>query len=268
MKKFIKIILFVMIIFQGYALFAVKQGCVRRPDLGAWIKILPGGQVEVTKVTKKSAAAKKGIRKGDIIKAWDGSPVKIKKIIEYFNLLYEKEPKDRVRLTIRRGNKEIKKKVKLGFVDILKEIDVIIKVLADEKRVNLVILNGKVTNVLIKDPAILAEWKETVRNQLLVEYEEIYLNWLGMWGNFSVVDRHRVEKVLEELKFGYSGLVSREARNKLGEILGATHIVVVGYSRTPGKWNFKDKKTIRMIEIETGKVLASYILDLKPKVSF
>ncbi len=72
------------------------------------------------------------------------------------------------------------------------------------------------------------------------------------------MDRQSVEEILEELNIGLTGLISAQTRNKLGELLGATHIVVIGYSHTPGK----DLQPIRLIEIETGKVLVSYYLEL------
>lgn len=263
MKKLTVIIILVAFILQGCAGVAVvRQGFIRRPNLGTWINILPGGQVEITKVEKKSAAEKGGIRKGDIIKSWEGRPLNVKKLIDFFNLLYEKEPNDRVLLTIQRGSKEINRKVSLGFFDYLKEIDMILRILAGGERVNLVILTGEISNVRIEDPAILEEWKKTVRTQLLTEHENIYLSWFNVWENFALVDRQRVTKILEELEIGLSGLISAETQNKLGELLGATHIVFVSYSRTPAGGRNKDMKPIRLIEIKTGKVLVSYYLDL------
>lgn len=256
MKKLIMVVLLAAFFLQGCVETPVKQGCIRRPDLGVWTKILPSGQIEITKVVKDSVAEKAGVRKGDIIKAWDGQPLNAKKTIDYFDLIYKKEPKDYVSLTIQRNNEEVELKVKVGSIDVPKEIDVIMRILAEWKKVNLVVLIGGIRNVLIKDASTLAEWKGIVRNELLLYHEEGYLIWFGMWSNFTLVDRQRVEEILKELKFGLSGIVSTEVQNKLGEILGATHIVVVGYSRSPDK----NMKTIRLIEIETGQVLASYTL--------
>ncbi len=262
MKKLTVIIILVAYILQGCAGVVVKQGYIRRPNLGAFINILPGGQVEILKVVKKSAAEKGGIRKGDIIKSWDGRPLNVKKFIDFFNLLYEKEPKEGVLLTIQRGSKEIKIKVSLGFFDFLKDLDMILRILAEGKRVNLVILTGEITNILIKDPAILEEWKKTVRTQLLTEHENIYLAWFNSWGNFTLLDRQSVKKILEELEIGLSGLISAETQNKLGELLGATHILFIGYARSPSAGGYSDMKPCRLIEIQTGKVLASYHLNL------
>ncbi len=134
------------LILQSRAGAAVKQGYIRRPDLGAWINILP-----------------------------DGRPLNVIRLIDYFNLLYQEEPKDRVLLTIQRGSNEIDVNVRLGVYDYLKDLDMTMRILAEGTRVNLVILPGEITNIMIEDPASLAEWVKTVRNQKLSEYEDIYL---------------------------------------------------------------------------------------------
>ena len=42
---------------------------------------------------------------------------------------------------------------------------------------------------------------------------------------FSVIDRHKTETLLNELMFQQSGVLKSETQTKLGEILGATHLL-------------------------------------------
>ena len=90
-------------------------------------------------------------------------------------------------------------------------------------------------------------------------WESGFLNWFGQDPNFYIVDRQQVEKILKELEFGVSGIVSPEARNELGKVLGVTHLFVLSFSR----FNNYDTQSRRLIEVETGRVISSVSIDIK-----
>ena len=70
-------------------------------------------------------------------------------------------------------------------------------------------------------------------------------------GDYTVVERTRILRVLEELRIGSSSLADEETRLKVGKLVGARFMVFGGY-QIIGK---KMRLDIRLVEVETGKVL-------------
>jgi TolB-like protein len=76
-----------------------------------------------------------------------------------------------------------------------------------------------------------------------------------------VVERERLEAVLGELKLQASPKIDKESAVKAGKLLGAKYLVLGGY--------FDVMKTLRIdarvVEVETGKVVASFGANGKPE---
>ena len=76
-----------------------------------------------------------------------------------------------------------------------------------------------------------------------------------------VVERERLEAVLGELKLQASAKIDKESAVKAGKLLGAKYLVLGGY--------FDVMKTLRIdarvVEVETGKVVASFGANGKPE---
>jgi len=53
------------------------------------------------------------------------------------------------------------------------------------------------------------------------------------------------------------GSISQETHTKLGEMLGLTHIMIIDYSRTREEDRIRDTEALRLIEVDTGRVLES-----------
>jgi C-terminal processing protease CtpA/Prc len=89
---------------------------------GAWIGIDPdpdyeGKGVKIKKVKKRSPAKKAGLKKGDIILKFGDK--KVEDMDEFYEVLFEHKPGDKVKLTIKRKGK--KKVVKVKLVEIPEE---------------------------------------------------------------------------------------------------------------------------------------------------
>jgi len=240
----------------------IRQGCIRRPLLGVSLMKLPDGQIQVYQLIKGKGwpAEKAGIRKGDIIKAIDGHYIKER--IDLLDLLEKKELGDRALVTIQRNGTKVDFDVEVGFGDVSPDVYALQRILWEDKKVSLAILTGEIHNLAgLDEPSQLEQWKKAAGSYLLAKAENYNLNVFKLEKNFFLVDRERVEEVLGELKFGISGVVSEELRAKLGEILGATHLLVLEFTRYRKAGGGQEDVYIRrLIEVETGRVLANVMI--------
>ena len=103
------------------------------------------------------------------------------------------------------------------------------------------------------------QWKQSIKSQLISTTENMFIQSYAGEKNFSIIDRQKTESILKELEFQQTGIVS-ESGAKFGKMLGATHLLVIDFSRTaPSKpyIKFVDSVSRRLIEIESGKTIAS-----------
>lgn len=70
-------------------------------------------------------------------------------------------------------------------------------------------------------------------------------------GDYTVVERERLVRVLEELHIGSSMLADEQTRLRVGKFVGARFMVFGGYLVVGGKMRLD----VRLVEVETGKVL-------------
>ncbi len=70
-------------------------------------------------------------------------------------------------------------------------------------------------------------------------------------GTYTVVERQRLQLVLEELKLGTTSLVDDSTRLRLGKLVGATLMVFGGY-QTIGDMVRLD---VRLVEVESGRTI-------------
>ena len=70
-------------------------------------------------------------------------------------------------------------------------------------------------------------------------------------GDYTVVERERLVRVLEELRIGSSSLADEQTRLRVGKLVGAQFMVFGGYLVIGGKMRLD----LRLVEVETGKVL-------------
>ncbi|MCK9555044.1 PDZ domain-containing protein [bacterium] len=202
-----------------------------------------------------SPAKKSGMRLGDIIKAVNNRPVSTRQDVD--RVLRDIQPNTRIPVLIERNGQDRTYNVVTGK-NFTPEIDVIAQELISGKRVALVIAVGRVSNTVALPPnANLNEWKNAITAQLESECAAVYTQCTGV-ENFSVVDRSRIRSLLDELNFQTTGYVSERARLEIGKLTGATHFLIVEFSRFPSGYNgFSDMLSKKLIDIETGEVLSS-----------
>lgn len=90
-------------------------------------------------------------------------------------------------------------------------------------------------------------------NQIL--YDEAALNLLKT-GKFDVIDRQKIDEILEEQEFSYSGLVDRETAVKVGKLLGANLIAFVERISSDRDFDaYESKISVKIIDVQTGRIM-------------
>jgi curli biogenesis system outer membrane secretion channel CsgG len=69
-------------------------------------------------------------------------------------------------------------------------------------------------------------------------------------GEYTIVERTRLVRVLEELHLGSSELADDETRLRVGRLLGARYMVFGGYQIVGSQLRLD----LRLVEVETGKI--------------
>jgi hypothetical protein len=76
---------------------------------------------------------------------------------------------------------------------------------------------------------------------------------------FTVVERNELQRVIEELKLGQSGLVNDSTAAQAGKMLGVEAIVIVSVN-VSCEWKWASvNATLRIIHVETGQVIGSKV---------
>ena len=70
-------------------------------------------------------------------------------------------------------------------------------------------------------------------------------------GTYTVVERERLQLVLEELKLGTTSLVDDSTRLRLGKLVGATLMVFGGYQAIGDMVRLD----VRLVEVESGRTI-------------
>jgi hypothetical protein len=97
--------------------------------------------------------------------------------------------------------------------------------------------------------------RNAARNDTQTKIEQELLEAMAAYKNFRLVDRMTVNRLFEEIKFGLTGALSPDIRVRIGEMSGATHLILFSNTYYPADQSMT--LTTRLIVLETGQVLAS-----------
>jgi hypothetical protein len=125
--------------------------------------------------------------------------------------------------------------------------------------VHIGIIVDKVSTALAGD--WVENWKSGVEQSTYVDIQNSVLRYSGfmVYPSFSLIDRAGIEGVLKELNFQQTGYLTTKDQQKMGELLGLTHILFVSYSRFTASppYDFCDQCDLRLVEVKTARVLAT-----------
>jgi hypothetical protein len=134
----------------------------------------------------------------------------------------------------------------------------LIKLVFCNQKINLVLLVTNVENNYTLPPGMDAEkWAMSKRIHIQNDWAQGLLEVFSKAPNFHLVEREAVADIFKELKFQISGAISPDTAKRLGQMYGASHLLLVEFARFPDTDNnFKDLFSSRLIEVETGRVLS------------
>jgi hypothetical protein len=99
-------------------------------------------------------------------------------------------------------------------------------------------------------------WQKAIIDVVGNFYENVVFSYYNKFENFTLVDRDNLLNVLKEHQLSQSGLTDKETRIEVGKLVGINYLVNIGYNRYCVLPRVNDTTTIKMIEIETGKIMA------------
>ena len=224
---------------------------VERQRIGAGLR-MSGDKVIIQGVAPDLPAEKAGLQAGDVVLTVDGKPfTSAAKLLDYIGT----RRKD-VTLSI---GVERDGKVRTFEVETVKLRPTLVKLhslLLDDRKVALAIVVSDVKSSFDMKKEVAESWAAGIRNEEQTSLENFYLRNCGSQPGFSIVDRIRTRALLDEFKMGESGLVSEKLRLKIGEMTGATHLLDVTFSRFRKGRGHEDVHSVRLIDIQSGTVLA------------
>lgn len=255
----------ILSLFGGCAEWAVRQqpdkrsdhpkpGYLRRAVVGVGVRFPNEPQLQVVDFTDGLTAEQSGIQKDDIIRAVDGKH--INNLRQLFRILEAKLPGDSVLVTVERNGQTLDCDIILAYQDVPALWHSLISVVLDEIEkgaIRVAVIPGEFTNLRIKEGSELDQYKRSAKTATLSEFEEILLKYFGKDDRFFLVDRNRVEEILNEFEFGQSGFISEDLRARLGKMLGVTHLLIPSHVT----WANGATLYVKLIDIETGRVLLS-----------
>jgi len=232
------------------------QSFVKKPYIGVYVIKNIKGDFEVAWVEEKSPAGRAGVQAGDIIDSVDNLRFRDRmSLLEYF---YErKKPGESLNAVLRRGGETLKMVAKLESIHFPRDQYALMQEVVREKPLNLAIIIGNISNVYLQGTN-LEQWINGMKPILITTLENDLLGFLKYEKDTSIVDRFTLDKAVNELALQQTGLIKEESLIKVGKMLGATHLIIVDFSRfslSPKEAN--DVQTRRLIQIESGKILAS-----------
>ena len=125
------------------------------------------------------------------------------------------------------------------------------------ENVRLCITISEVENACPFPEHIIKNWKKSVRIEMAEFWKSLALEAGANEPNFKLVDRANLKAVLQEHLLSEVGLFSDETRLKVGRMLGVNYLVSIGLSRYCVVPLMRDVTTINLIDVETGRLLAS-----------
>lgn len=244
-----------------------QQSFVRKSLFGVYVTENSNKELEIYRVIKQSASSDAGLHIGDCIISVDN--IEIKNRSQLFELIYErKNPGETIEVVLKRKEGLVKKTITPTTDYILKDAYALLhEITKNKETINLAITINEINNIYLESTA-LVQWKATMKPFLNSLWENYYLSFLKPERNFSLIDREKVSNVLNELKMQHSGLVDIASQQKLGYLLGASHLLIIDYSRSyVSSTEALDIETHKLIEVKTGKILASVPLQIKQKAA-
>lgn len=213
------------------------------------------GELYVVDLTPNSPAANSGIKIGDTILSLDGN--KILSMTEMRAVLNNKAIGEHALFLVKRNGQNLSFDIEPKFLKIKPTLIKLDSLLVENKKIVIAIIVTEVKNATLnKSSGNYESWVDSIKSSMQSRLESNLLNAYDNEKSFSIVDRNRLHQILEEHRLSQSGLISDKLRTQIGIMTGATHLLDATLSRFSLENGFEDVESERLIDIETGNVLA------------
>jgi membrane-associated protease RseP (regulator of RpoE activity) len=232
----------------------------KRSVIGLFLKENKSKNLEISSLIKNSPAEKAQLRSGDVITKINDTPIKSR--YNFLRLLDEIPTGKSVNLTVRRRSNVIEKTVLVQEGFIYHDAKAIQSILASGRVVRLAIIivdvNSKLTTPHEKKQY--ENWRNKTKSDIFSTLADGFLNTYQGENNLLIIDRVKTEQITKDIGFQQTGLVSDNDKTKLGNILGATHLLLVDFSLQHPSYPFLKFMYVenrRLIEVKSGKTVAA-----------
>ena len=238
-----------------------QEGCKsKRSVIGIFLKENKSNNLEISSVLKNSPAEKAQLRSGDVITKINGTPIKSR--YDFLRLLDEIPPGKSVNLSGRRRSNVIEKTVLVQEGFIYHDAKAIQSILAGGRAVRLAIIivdvNSELTTPYEKKQY--ENWRNKIKSEIFSTLADGFLHTYQGEKNLLIIDRVKTEQIMKEIVFQQTGSVSDNDKIKLGNMHGATHLLIVDFSlQYPSDpfFKFTYVENRRLIEVKSGKTVAT-----------
>ncbi len=210
-------------------------------------------EIEVYKVVKGFAASKADIRVGDRIVSVN--KIDIKSRVQLFEIIFERlSPGDAIEVKLKRNENLLTKNVSPQTRYFFKDLYALTyEITKNSGPVNLAIIVNSLEDSRLSKADI-----NRVKSTLISQWGNVYLTFLRPEKNFSLIERDKIDTVLIDLGTQQSGLVDTASQQKVGYMLGASHLLVIdGYAEYLLNSKTRYIESHKLIEVKTGKILAN-----------
>ncbi|MDA3811155.1 MAG: PDZ domain-containing protein [Spirochaetaceae bacterium] len=233
----------------------VKYGMVSQAYLGFGWFFSYDGTMKVTEIHQGANTTGK-LKVGDVILKIQGQVIQSHE--DAFRLIYSIFPGEVISVQYLREGEQGEVSYQTGAFGVTSYTDKLTRLCISGETVNLGIIVSFIENLTVSAESQGSVWKKSIARGLTSQEESYLVANLGIFKSFSLVDRFRIEAILEEQQFSLSEMVTDSV--KIGELLGATHILDLSLARYPKDDNgfgYIDSITLRLLDIETGELIAS-----------
>ena len=212
----------------------------------------------ITVISKRGPADNASLRPGDVI--LEINNVKVPNTLYIQEMLLEASMDEIWQIKYQRSGRIRKAKIKLLHRHLFPEDIYVRKMLLNGENVVLVIVPLGINIVSNKPKELIQEYKLLTKNKMLGKIESSYTSLTNFFPNLSIVDRANIEELINEINFANSGFISQDVRTKMMNLLGATHIYGITYSKDDlSSTKTEEIWTRKLIEINSGKIVVASI---------
>jgi hypothetical protein len=232
--------------------------CVGKAYVGADFIMNKSNEIIFDSVGNGSPAGNAGILAGDIVVSIDGQAIESK--YDAFKIYDSKYPGNLITVTVKRNGSLINTQFQLQSHYFLNVVYALIDLVYQDKPIRLAVIPGEINFNIPGLNNYLKKQYDALITHHIGAFESNYLYLYRGHNNFTIIDRQKIKTIFDEFKFQDSGLVEGASRLKIGNMLGATHFISFDISSYIAQANKIDTiTTLRLIEVESGKVIATSI---------